>query len=116
MKGAGGGGAWKSFGGKCADVSIARHAGRGFINEEYECVDYFARDAWIACDRHQSLDGGESFAQEGGGAALVLDLFGQARELREQNSALPFRHPVGRAHQRSLEIVVGTAASRVNER
>ena len=105
-----------SFGAHRADEAIARHAERGFVDEKNECVDDFAGDARIARDRRQSLDGAESFAQAGGGAALVLDLFGQPRELREQNSALPFRHPIVRAHQRAFEVVAGTAAPAIDQR
>ena len=40
--------AWNAFGAKCADESIARHAERGFVDQENERVDDFAGDAWIA--------------------------------------------------------------------
>jgi hypothetical protein len=46
----------------------------------------------------------------------VLDLFGETRELREQNCALPFCHPVVRAHQRTLEGVSRAAPPAVDER
>ena len=73
-------------------------------------------------------DGGRSrpitdFRQDlaGVSVALLFDvsgsmegLFGQARELREQDSALPFRHPVVRAHQRAFEIIVRSAASAID--
>src|SRR5208337_2207053 len=108
--------AWNALGANRADESVARDAERGFIDEKNECVDDFARDAWIARDRANPLDCAESFAQAGGGAALALDLFGKARELREQNSALPFRHPVVRAHQRTFESIAGAAAPAIDQR
>ena len=108
--------AWDALGAQGADETVARQAEDRLVDKKNKSVDCFARDSWIACDRRQTVDGAEAFAQEGGGAALVLDLFGQACELREQNSALPFRHPVVRAHQRAFEIVIGTAASAIYQR
>src|ERR1019366_7464344 len=108
--------AWNALGAHRADESIARDAECGFIDEKNERVDNFARDAWIARDRGNPLDSAESFAQAGGSAALAFDLLGKARELREQNSALPFRHPVVRAHQWPFESVAGAATSAIDER
>src|SRR5208282_395367 len=105
-----------ALGANRADEPVAREPERGFVNEKNKCVDDLARDARIARDGGEPLDGAESFTQADGGAALVLDLLGQARQLREQNSALPFRHPVVRAHQRAFEVVARSAPSAIDER
>jgi len=42
--------AWNSLGAKCADEPVARDSERGFVDQKYECVNYFARDARIARD------------------------------------------------------------------
>src|SRR5208282_4675910 len=67
--------AWNALGANRADESVARQAERGFIDQKNERVDDFARNARIARDGANPLDRAESFAQAGGGAALVLDLF-----------------------------------------
>src|SRR5271154_158846 len=78
--------AWNAFGAKRTDEAIARQAERGFVDEKNKCIDDFARDAWIARDRRQSLDCAEAFTDACGGAALVFDLFRDAPELRQQHS------------------------------
>src|SRR6266853_773202 len=72
--------------------------------------------ARIASNRTQPFDRAKSLPQTLGTPALVLDLFGQPRELREQNCALPFGHPVVRAHQRTLERVSRAAPSAIDQR
>src|SRR5271163_3866544 len=46
----------------------------------------------------------------------MLDLFGQAGQLRKENGALPFSHPVICAHQRAFESVARSAPPAVDER